>query len=135
AYAEMRRYLNAGRGKGVQIRLAAALWGQKGYGFQRQFLKLLNDCYQAGLGEVDFAASEQTRATINGWVEKQTAGKIPDLFGPGAFDAYTRLVLTSAIYFKGDWASPFQKNSISQEPFHVSRQRRVLVPMMSQTDS
>src|SRR5437868_1242272 len=86
---------------------ALDLWGQKGYAFQRPFLKLLHDCYEAGLGEVDFAASEQARATINGWVEKQTAGKIPDLFGPGVFNSYTRLVLTSAIHFKGDWVSPF----------------------------
>src|SRR5262245_28561584 len=120
SYAEMRRHLNAGRGKGVQIHLAAALWGQKSYGFQPSFLKLLHNCYDAGLGEVNFDVPEQARSTINGWVEKQTAGKIRDLFGPSAFNPNTRLVLTSAIYFKADWASPFQKDSTRTEPFHVS---------------
>ncbi len=113
-FAEARKLLNAHKtdpapgGKGVQLRLAAALWGQQGYPFRKEFLDLTRACYGAGLETVDFlAAPEQARRSINSWVEQQTAGKIKDLFSPQSLDTNTRLALVSAIHFKGDWASPF----------------------------
>ena len=33
----------------------------------------------------------------------------------------TRLVLVNAVYFKGDWAKPFNKEHTFQRPFHVSK--------------
>src|SRR5262249_37910089 len=87
-----------------ELRSAHRLLGQKGLGFQPDFLKLADDRYGAGLEEVDFAgATEAARKTINGWVEKETNDKIKELLQPGILTGDTRLVLTNAIYFKGDW--------------------------------
>jgi serpin B len=41
--------------------------------------------------------------------------------------------LTNAIYFKGDWVSPFQKQQTRGEEFHIAADRNVSVPMMHQT--
>ena len=51
---------------------------------------------------------EQARQAINDWVKTATASKIPQLIGPGLLDAATRLVLANAIYFKGEWLTPFE---------------------------
>lgn len=134
-FAEMRQQLNANIGRGVQIQQAASLWGQKGYGFQRPFLKLLDDRYGAALNEVDFRAGDRTRQTINAWVEKQTGGKIKELFGSDALGPQTRLVLVSAIYFRGDWVSPFKKDATRPDTFQLSRERKAPVQMMSQTET
>src|SRR5205823_3266265 len=56
--------------KGYQLSTANALWGQKGYPFRPEFLKLVKDEYGGGLEELDFADSERARQTINRWVEK-----------------------------------------------------------------
>jgi serpin B len=45
----------------------------------------------------------------------------------------TRLVLTNAIYFKGNWASQFKKDRTKNAPFTLSGGERVDVPMMNQT--
>jgi serpin B len=45
----------------------------------------------------------------------------------------TRLVLTNAIYFKGDWASQFPKDHTQDALFQVSTQKKVKVPFMNQT--
>ena len=54
------------------------------------------------------------------WVEKQTNDKIQNLLGPGVLTPATRLVLTNAIYFKGDWLDPFDEGATQKEEFHLS---------------
>jgi serine protease inhibitor len=122
-----------GQKRGYQLTTANALWGQKGFPFQSAFLKLTKDSYGAGLNEVDFAGdTEQTRQTINAWVEKQTENKIKDLLVKGILTADTRLVLTNAIYFKGDWVSQFKKDQTREESFLADGERKVKVPFMHQ---
>ena len=120
--------------QGYQIYLANALWGKKGYSFLKEFLDLTQTYYGAGLTELDFvAAAEEARKTINAWVQEQTQGKITELLKPGQLDASTVLVLTNAIYFKGKWALPFEKEKTVDAPFTLSNGDKIAAPMMSQT--
>ncbi len=119
---------------GYELSVANALWGQKGYGFLKEFLDLTRENYGAGLNEVDFAgATEAARQGINKWAEDETRGKIKDLIPPGVLNALTRLVLTNAIYFKGNWASQFKKGDTQNAPFTLLDGKKVNVPMMQQT--
>jgi serpin B len=121
-----------GKPRGYQLSIANALWGQQGYGFKEGFLKLTQASYGAGLREVDFASNpEAARQTINAWVEKETKDKIKDLFPKGVLNNLTRLVLTNAIYFKGDWASQFKKDQTRDEEFQTGADK-VKAPMMHQ---
>lgn len=118
---------------GHRLHLANALWGQKGYYFLEEFLALTKTHYGAGLREVDFAqATEQARLTINQWVEGETEHKIRELLQRGDLDAATALVLTNAIYFKGDWASRFDRRQTKEDSFWINRLEQVTVPMMHQ---
>src|SRR5262249_470299 len=79
AYRTLHAALNVepGTKRGYQISTANALWGQKDFGFNAEFLKLTRDHYGAGLEEVDFVGgTEAARKTINAWVEKKTNDKI-----------------------------------------------------------
>lgn len=119
--------------KGYQLSVANALWGQKGYSFLTDFVKLTKDHYGAGFQEVDFAGdAEQARQTINAWVEKQTQDKIKELFKPNTLNADSRLVLTNAIYFKGDWAKKFDKQATRDESF-LGTAQKIKVPLMRQS--
>ncbi len=122
------------RRRGYELTVANALWGQKGYGFLKEFLELIKTNYGGGLGEVDFVtAAESARKTINGWVEKETKNKIKNLIGPGVLDSMTRLVLTNAIYFKGNWARQFKEDKTKEAPFTLSGGEKVDAAMMNQT--
>lgn len=125
--ARLRDVASEGR---IQLRVANSLWPQVGLALQRAFLSLTERSYGVQITPVDFRSPEAARRTINAWVEARTEGKIRDLIPPGALSAATRLVLANAIYFKGDWARPFDSNRTRDEPFWIETTRQVPVPMM-----
>ena len=126
-----KRLSNAGKKGGYELNVANALWAQKGYDLLQEFLELIRGNYRAGLMEVDFTKkTEEVRRVINAWVEKQTKDKSKEFIKPGVLDSLTRLVLTNAIYFKGDWAIQFDKRDTRDTPFTVTQGQKVKVPMM-----
>jgi serpin B len=130
AFHALIQEVSGGNGRSYRLSVANALWGQEGDPFLPAFLGLLAERYRAGLRRVDFRSTKQARRTINAWVEEQTGGKIKDLLTPRDLGPDTSLVLTNAIYFKGDWASPFPKEATTDETFTVTQDERVHVPMM-----
>lgn len=134
AFATLRKTLEPrGEHPGYQLSVANRLWGQAGYHILPDFLAVTRDSYHAELALVDFVNdAERARETINQWVEAQTRDKIKDLLPRGTLTPLTRLVLTNAIYFKGDWTHPFHKEATRDEDFHVSGGKTSRVPMMHQ---
>src|SRR5262245_17584153 len=136
AFAALQRGLNgAGAKGGYRLSLANRLWGQQGYHFHADFLTITRDTYSAELAQVDFAQEPETaRQSINSWVEERTEARIKDLIPPGVLDDRTRLVLTNAIYFKGDWTKPFDKGATRDDIFRVTRDKTTRVPLMHKQD-
>ncbi len=134
-FGKLVKDLNArGENGAYELIVANALWGQKGYGFLAEFLELVETHYGGRLNEVDFVeATETSRQTINAWVEKKTNEKIKNLIPKGVLDSMTRLVLTNAIYFKGNWAQQFREDRTREAPFTLSDGKKIDVPMMNQT--
>ena len=123
-----------GTGKPYQLKIANALWGQSDYPFKPEFLSLVNEYYAGGLQTLDFSRDpEPGRERINQWVAGQTADKIQNLLQPGDITSLTRLVLTNAIYFKGDWVKAFNQQDTGPAPFKLTSGSSVSVPMMTRT--
>ncbi|XP_051017208.1 plasminogen activator inhibitor 1 [Acomys russatus] len=99
-------------------------------GFMPHFFKL----FRTTVKQVDFSEAERARFIINDWVEKHTKGMISNLLAKGAVDQLTRLVLVNALYFNGQWKTPFSESRTRQGLFHKSDGSTVSVPMMSQTN-
>ena len=122
-------------GKGFQLNIANAIWGQQGYDFLQNFLDKLAENYGAGMKIANFIeAPENSRATINDWVAHQTEDKIKDLIPPDAINILTRLVLTNAIYFNAAWLYPFDEKATAEGDFHLLTGSSIKVPMMRQTE-
>jgi len=134
AFASMEAALKAIQEKGdVELRVANALWPQEDYVFLKAFLELTEKYYGSAITPLDYkTAHEAARRTINAWVEEKTNGKIKDLIPEGVLDALTRLVLTNAIYFKGNWATQFDKKLTEDAPFHLLLGESVETPLMHQ---
>ncbi|TVU10995.1 hypothetical protein EJB05_44553, partial [Eragrostis curvula] len=61
---------------------------------------------------------EEATKEINSWVAAATSNLIPSILGPGMLTKDTRFVLTNAVYFKGQWETPFQRWRTKVHKFH-----------------
>ena len=100
------------------LKIANATWGQRGFPFLSSYLDVLAQDYGAGLRTVDFEGAPEPSLAINGWVSDQTEQRIPQILPPGSIDHTARLVLTDAVYFHGDWLTPFDPMS-PMDAFHA----------------
>jgi serpin B len=136
AFSTLRKLLDVSdKTSGFQLQVTNRLWGQKGFHFLPEFLQVTNAGYGAELGLLDFKQADAARKTINSWIEEQTDRKLQNLLAPGVLNANTRLVLTTAIYFKARWTHEFDKGNTTDALFHVSAAEQVTVPMMNQSHS
>ena len=135
SFGELQKQLNSEQEKkGIELNIANGLWGQKDHFFLPAFLDVAKQSYEANLKQADFRTHADTaRKEINDWVDHKTKGKITDLIQPGVLGQATRLVLVNAIYFKGHWASEFEKQSTRKATFTVSPAQKIEVPLMSRT--
>jgi serpin B len=122
----------------IELYAANSLWPQRDHPFLPEYLQLLRRSYGVSITMVDYQtgpACEAARQRINAWAKQATRGKITDLVAPQYLTEMTRLVLTSAIYFKGKWLHQFRPVNTRPAPFHISATQRIQVPLMEQTDS
>jgi serpin B len=133
AFGKLEDQLKKAERNGIRLSVANALWPQKDYPFLEDFLSLAKKHYGVLITPLDYrTAREPARETINGWVEKKTENKITNLLQPTDLTDRTRLVLVNAIYFKGKWASQFKPSNTKSAHFHVSPNKTVQAPMMTQ---
>jgi serpin B len=120
---------------GCELNIANALWVQKGYEFKKEFLNIAKKFYDGAVKELNFKTSpEESRKKINEWVEQKTKGKIKELIEKGSISSLTRLILTNAIYFNGEWCHQFNKKLTKEMPFYQINGNEKQVPMMQFED-
>jgi serpin B len=109
-----------------------ALWIQQDYQVLEDYLDCISSYYGGDANILDFVSNpEESRRIINKWVEDRTNERIKDLFPSGSIDSLVRLVLTNAIYFKGDWLYEFDPDETRVENFYVTPSTVVEVDMMN----
>ncbi|MEI6438338.1 MAG: serpin family protein [Candidatus Omnitrophota bacterium] len=118
-------------GKPYELSTANALWIQQDFMILDDYLGLVRDVYAGEASALDFAAdAEGARLTINSWVMERTHQRIKDLIPSGALNPATRMVLTNAVYFKGKWDQPFEKEQTLPEAFQLAGGEQVTADMM-----
>lgn len=122
--------------KPYKLSVANALWGEKSFDIRNHFVKTIDDAYGTGaVTPMNFRGdADGSRKHINVWVEKQTNERIKDLLPEGTIDRDTRLVLTNAIYFKGDWKNKFDKSETADREFTLVNGSTAQAPTMYASD-
>jgi serpin B len=139
AYGDLLHRLNATGPHAVrcprpyELAAANAIWAHADYPWHRAFADLTRRHYGTGLEEVDFRKPEPARKRVNAWAEKQTRDRVTELIPPGVIDRLTRMVLANAVYFKGDWATKFDKKETREEPFTRADGSTAKAPLMHLT--
>jgi serpin B len=116
----------------VLLKIANAPFVQEGMPLEQAYLDTLASRYGAGVRLVDYRADpDGARKTVNTWVRKQTAGRIPDLLAKPDVTTLTRLILVNAMYLKAPWLNPFDAADTDPGRFTRADGSRVTVPMMN----
>ncbi len=124
----------AAAGKPYELSAANALWVARSFTLRPAYVGAVASRWDAGVFDVDFrGAPEAARGRINRWVEERTHDRIKDLLAAGTLGPATRLVLTNAVYFKGGWLAPFQKERTRPAPFTRADGSKVDAPLMHLT--
>src|SRR5262249_37698589 len=115
-----------------ELRGATAWWGEKTYRFRQGYLDTVGKHYGDGVAfPVDFVNEpEAARQRINAWVAGRTRDRIGGLIPAGAVNRDTRLVVSNAVYFKGQWADPFKEAQTQGRDFALAGGKQVRVPTM-----
>ncbi len=117
--------------KSYELRTGNALWAQHDYQFLEDYTSRVEQYYGGKVANLDFKNEiEESRKTINSFIEEQTNDKIKDLIPKGILSPMTKLVLTNAIYFKGTWEWEFDKSDTRDQDFKITPTNAVKTPMM-----
>lgn len=112
------------------VRLANALWAQKGYPINPNFISINQTYYDAEVGNLDFEKTQQAADSICQWAYDHTYGNIRQLNIPLSTD--TKLVLANATWFGAKWATPFIEEATTKETFFQTDGTEQTVDMMHQ---
>lgn len=129
-YADLYNKINQ-ENKKYELSTANALWAEQEFKFSDEYFDLINQYYGGKITNLNFKQDpEGSRTIINTWVEKATKDKIKDLIPSGFVTPLTRLILTNAVYFKGQWLEQFDKKETEEQNFNISLDKKVQVEMM-----
>jgi len=85
---------------------------------------------------LDFGKPEAAGA-INAWVKAKTNGKIAGIVTPEELSGPATVrgvVLTNAVYFKGEWYEPFSQQATRDQPFMLADGSSKTAPLMQREE-
>ena len=115
----------------TQLGIANSIWVKQGFKVYDSFVNVNKQMYDAQVQELDFT-SPTAKDVINRWCAEQTNDCIKEVIK--VIPANARMYLLNALYFKGIWASQFEKSATRQENFTNSDGTQQKVNMMNQTE-
>ncbi|XP_045467815.1 leukocyte elastase inhibitor-like isoform X2 [Harmonia axyridis] len=118
-----------------KLEAANKVYIKEDYAINAEFQKLAEEIFGAGLENIDFVDTAAASVTINKWVEGKTNEKIKNLITPDMLSAMTRLVLVNAVYFNGNWSSPFDTYGTEKRKFFKSEKEEIEVATMQVTET
>ncbi len=139
---DLRRQLQStAKHKRIDVSIANSLWMDETYAkFRDEYIDEVQETFDASLYYVKFAQKARACKYINKWVSDKTRGKIQKSVSPEDFNSRSEpgiidepaLVSISAVYFKADWNTRFDKSSTRKLPFLVNASRTEETMMMHQ---
>lgn len=102
----------------VILQIADAIWVNSSlYELIPSYITLAESNYGVYSTSLDFTNNGNTVTTVNRWIEDNTAHNIKGMINETFIHPLTACFITSAIYFRADWASPFDISKTTTQSF------------------
>ncbi|XP_051158218.1 serine protease inhibitor 88Ea-like [Leptopilina boulardi] len=113
----------------VEYNVANRLWVKN----STKIRMCMSAIFNHEIKKVDFRSNpESARNEINNWVKNITKGNIPELLPFQSITEDTDLVLTNAVYFKGQWKSRFNPENTKKDIFYPTENNATFENFMRQ---
>ncbi|KFB52516.1 serpin 16 [Anopheles sinensis] len=100
------------------IRVTNAVFVREGLRLSDNFIWSTGRYYNSTAANVPFASDPNRAAQyINAWADRSTEGKIRDIVS-AQIAAESEMIVASALYFKGLWSEPFERQATEMKPFY-----------------
>lgn len=113
----------------LKLNVANSIWinqDRMAETFTKSFQDTVKEYYNA---EANMVTNGNAVETINGWVDKQTNGKIKEIISSNEIEA----VLLNAIYFKGTWDKEFNERATQKDLFTDRNGQQTEIDFMNRT--
>ncbi len=102
----------------VTIAIANSIWTQTTAKVNPEFLAINRDAFQAEIRSLDLTTTAGI-TQVNNWVSEKTHGKINEVL-TDPLRPEQIMALINAVYFKGNWITPFDKSKTKEQVFTTS---------------
>lgn len=116
----------------VRLEIGNSVWHRKGFVLEDAYVGEVERDFQARIEGLDFG-DPASAEVINRWVRESTDGLIEGIVDP-PIDPLTMAFLINAIYFDGQWTTPFDPERTLAGDFRRSDGTRSTVPFMWMSD-
>jgi len=124
AFAELTRQLMLGEDFKGELSIANAIWMDHVLKLRDPFEKLMTINYDGAMQRVQFEASELVRKKVNEWISDKTKKQIVSLLPERSITRQTKIILTNAIFFKGEWQYQFDPKMTSKGIFNTKEGKK-----------
>jgi serine protease inhibitor len=114
----------------LEVMGASSLWCSDRVQVRPEYAAKLRDIYDAELATLDFGSADAV-PRINAWIAEKTKGKINNIVD--VLSPLTAMLAVNAIYFKGRWTIPFERNFTRDGLFTTATGDKKQLPMMRQS--
>ncbi len=104
---------------------ANAVWLLDDYQYNDDYIRTITEEYMADARPLAIPGAMNA---VNAWAKDKTHGRIDQIMQQEA-DPLTRLILTNALYYLGEWEKPFEANNTADREF-AAPDGSVTVPFM-----
>ncbi|KAF7041799.1 hypothetical protein CFC21_051538 [Triticum aestivum] len=125
-------FLARGNGSEPDVRCGVSVWVDSSLQLRPAFADMVTSQYNATTQAMPFQEKpDKARVEINCWFEDKTGGLIKELMPEGHLHSDTALVIGNALYLRGSWLRPFDREDTVDGDFFLADGSSVRVPFMT----
>lgn len=117
------------------FKVSNAIWVDKSLQIEGGYKKSVSSKYFSDFMQTEFANIESAVSDINRWVSEKTNRRINEIVSAANINSNTKLLISNAVYFKGEWLNKFEKQKTISAPFFTNVENQYKVDFMNMTES
>jgi serpin B len=116
------------------LNVSNAIWIDKSIQVEERYRKAVVRNYFSDIKQTEFTNTQLAVSEINRWVSEITKQKITEIVSAANINPNTKLVISNAVYFKGEWQNKFDKQKTVSAPFFSSAENQYKIDFMNKVE-